>query len=144
VSSRRFDQLVGGGPQEFKMIQGYMYDTNRQRRVVPPELDGKNAPPVAEFIINENGNAIGQLAYFNWQDGAYILGRGKPPLGFILATQFPGEKHLTMNTGDGAFSSVLKLTEAEFRAWPAKLTKLPPFANLTFELFNSSDAAPGP
>jgi hypothetical protein len=133
ASSLRFDQLLEGAPKEFTTIQGYMYDTNRQRKVVPPERIDKKSPPAAEFVIKENDKTIGQIAYFTWQDGGYVLGRGLPPLAMILASQFPGQNILTMPVGDGVYSSVLKLTDAEFRQWPDKLTKLPPFSNLRFE-----------
>jgi hypothetical protein len=47
-------KLLEGENKEFMFVQGYSCDTNRQRQVVPQELDGKEAPPAAELRITEN------------------------------------------------------------------------------------------
>ena len=82
---------------------------------MPPELDGKGQPAAAEFkVVVKDGKTIAQLAYFGWQDGGYVMARGMP-LGPLLAMMMPGTKAVTMRSGDAEYSSVLKLTEAEFR-----------------------------
>ena len=88
---------------------------------------------VAIVPTGKSGGAI------QWQDGGYVLARGIP-LGPLLAMLMPGAKAVTMRSGDAEYSSVLKLTESEFRQWSDIISRLPPPSNLRLEPFVSTAA----
>jgi hypothetical protein len=141
-STMPFKQMLARAPQQLTTVQGYQYDTNRKLKVVPPEEDGKKRPPRANLLMKgPEGKPIAQLAYFVWQNGGAVFGRGLP-VGPFIATMMPGAKFHTVPTADGEFTSVLELSEEQFRAWPERLAKTG--SNVTLELFTPPDDAPPP
>jgi hypothetical protein len=135
-STMRFDQILGQPHETALTIQGYQYNTDFQLGIVPPEEDGKRRNAAIEYrVVTTDGVTRAQLAYYVWQDGGFIVARGIP-LAPLLAMMLPGVKATTMRVSDGECSSVLKLSEKEFRTWPDRFSQMPPPANLRLEPLN--------
>jgi hypothetical protein len=137
-STLPFAQLLDKANNEAKIVEGYMYDTDRKRHEAPEE-HRKPTPPMAQFRIVQNGNDIGQLAYFPWLDGGYVLGRGAPPLPLILGVMCGDPNIHRFMAGDAMYSSILKLTVEQFRGWAEELPLKPPFAGLTLVSTKNDD-----
>jgi hypothetical protein len=120
-SSVPFAQLMGSSKTTARLVQHYQFDTSRNLCAVPTA----DASATAELVLFTDEKPSGQLAYFPWQDGGIVAVRGVYPMEPILGLLI-GEKAITVpGGGDLKFTSVLKLTEAEFRAWPTKWSTLP-------------------
>ena len=132
-STMRFDQILGQAQYNVITIQGYQYDTKFRLNVVPPEENGKRRRAAVEYkVVTTDGVTRAQLAYYVWQDGGFIAARGIP-LAPLLSTMMPGTNATVMRVNDGECSSILPLTEKEFRDWPDRFKKLPPPATLRLE-----------
>jgi hypothetical protein len=123
-SSMRFEQALAGASNQALTIQGYQYDTERNRRTVSPELDGKSQDVKAELLISDhNDKPLGQLGYFSWQNGGYIVALGHVPLQPLLEMLLSVRKPMTFRMGDCEYSSVLKVTLDNFRNWPSVISQ---------------------
>jgi hypothetical protein len=131
-STLPFARLLDKANKEATIIESYMFDTERKLHIAPEE-HRRPTPPAAQFRITQEGKDIGQLAYFKWQDGGYLLGRGAPPVQLILSAALPSENNIEVfPVGDALYSSIVRLSEAEFRGWSDKLPKVPAFSKLSF------------
>ena len=138
-SSIPFAQALAGAKSQLKIIQGYQYDLSRRRRAVGDERQ----LPTAELALYVEDKLAGQLSYFPWQDGAIVACGStlplEPILGMFLELREPA---VLIKSGPLKYSSVLKLTEAEFRTWPDKLAALGKNTNLSLKPFSSADGKP--
>jgi hypothetical protein len=121
-SALPFAQALAGAPKTLTTIQSYQFDTGRELHPVGPHDDTE---PTIDYRITADGKVVGQLAFIPWQDGA-ILAVGStfpfaPILGALLGTTEPT---LLIPSAGLQYSSVLKLSESEFRSWPDKLAKM--------------------
>lgn len=133
-STMPFQQMLAGATNETHVVRAYQYDTKRKLHVVPPDEDGKKRSPSAHLkVLGPDGTAIAQLGYFSWQDGGTVFSYGLP-LGPFVSTMMPDAKFFTMPSGDGAeYTSLLELTEEQFRQWPERLATTA--SNIRLELF---------
>jgi hypothetical protein len=132
-STMRFAQVLGQPQDTAITVQGYQYNTNCRLNVVPPEENGKRRTAAVEYkVVTTDGVTRAQLGYYVWQDGGFITARGIP-LAPLVSMMMPGAKATVMPINDGECSSVLQLTEKEFRDWPDRFAKMPPPANLRLE-----------
>ncbi len=132
-STMRFDQILGQAQYNVITIQGYQYDTKFRLNVVPPEENGKRRRAAVEYkVVTTDGVTRAQLAYYVWQDGGFIAARGIP-LAPLLSTMMPGTNATVMRVNDGECSSILPLTEKEFRDWPDRFENMPSPATLRLE-----------
>lgn len=67
---------------------------------------------------------IGQLAYFKWQDGGYVLGRGLPPVAMIRWS-FPARASTCSPLAMRHTRRFSNRRRPEFRQWSAKIDDIP-------------------
>ncbi|MGB8964810.1 MAG: DUF6602 domain-containing protein [Candidatus Cybelea sp.] len=132
-STPTFTQALVGASQTLTMIQGYQYDTSRKLQRV--SVDDRLRPSAELRVLDPQNKVVGQLVYFAWQDGAIVGGRASFPLGPLLGALLKlSQPAMLIPAGDLSFTSVVKLTEAEFMAWTSDVSQK---SNLRLELFTS-------
>jgi len=126
-STPPFDTILEGAPKQVRIIKAYQHNTKRQLKPAPSEMhiENKPKPPVSMGVKDENDRQIGLLQFIPWQDGAVIRWYGRIPLqdllGFLLSK--PEGIVIKQPHSDAQLSSVLNITEEDFRRWPEILAK---------------------
>jgi len=117
-----FEVILEGTPKKAMTVTGYQFNTKRELKPVPPEMYGNQEPPISMRINDSMGKQIAEMHFIPWQDGAAIRLFGAISLEFLL--QIILRKRVKVIEHSGAqFSSILKITEEDFRKWPEILSK---------------------
>lgn len=101
-------------------VAAYQHDTKRQLQPVPSEMYSRNnpKPPLSMKLLDRNNNQIGLMEFIPWQDGSVIRLYGPIPLAELLAGLLPEKGGIVIPSPDSQLSSVLKVSEEDFRKWP--------------------------
>jgi hypothetical protein len=124
-----FDVLTGGGREKPPlMLTAYQFDLAEVLRPTPPEMYADAGSPSPHMdVMDQTGKLIGRASLARWQDAAYVWWQGLIPLDPILKAVLPDTKRVQIlrHTGHEKvfLSSLLSLTEQEFRSWPEILSR---------------------
>lgn len=126
-STLPFDIILEGTAETLKTIEAYQYDTHSQLTRVSEEryLENNLKPPVSMNVYDDRGNQIGLMQYIPWQDGAIIRWYSPIPLQGLLPLLLSKPEGIVVRqpASDAQLSSLLTITEADFRNWPDLLAK---------------------
>ena len=117
-----FDVILEGTPKKAMAVTGYQFNTKRELKPVPPEMYENPEQPISMRVDDSTGNQIGIMHFIPWQDGAAIRWYGGVPLAVLLKTILSKEAKVIVHSG-AQLSSVLNITEEDFRKWPEILSK---------------------
>jgi len=121
-STPPFDVILEGTPKKVMTVTGYQFNSKRELKPVPPKMYKNPEPPISIRFDDSTGNKIGVMDFIPWQDGAAIRLYGELPLELLL--QIILSKGVKVIKRSGAqFSSILYITEEDFRKWPKILSK---------------------
>jgi hypothetical protein len=86
-------------------------------------VEPRPIPKLASVIGIEGaqGMQLGTMQFYEWAGGGVIKWRGQFPLGVLLVMAEMPKETQVLTWGGLQFSSVLRVTEDEFRRWPAKM-----------------------
>lgn len=122
-----FDIILEGTAETLQTIEAYQYDTRRRLHKVPEEryIENNPKPPLSMSVHDDKGNQIGVMQYIPWQDGAIIRWYSPIPLQGILPLLLPRPEGIVVRQpgSDAQLSSLLRVTQSDFRSWPELLTK---------------------
>jgi hypothetical protein len=134
-----FDIILEGTAETLQTIEAYQYDTRRQLRTVPEEryLENHPKPPLSMNVYDDKGKQIGLMQCIPWQDGAIIRWYSPIPLQGVLPLLLSKPEGIVFRQpgSDAQLSSLLRITQSEFRSWPDLLAKK---SNMKAELVEAS------
>ncbi len=120
LSTPPFEVILEGTAKEGVIIGGFQY--NLQRQLLPVEVEQREIKlPSVIRITDDHGNELGVAQFFPWADGGVVKLRGKLPIEALLLTAEVKEATHVIKFGGFQYSSVLPITEADFRRWPSKM-----------------------
>ena len=72
-------------------------------------------------IIDQTGTQVALMEFIPWQDGSIIRYQGGIPLEGLLPLVLPKPEGLVIAVAGAQLSTVLNVTENDFRKWPELL-----------------------
>jgi hypothetical protein len=122
-----FDIILEGTSKTMQTIEAYQYNSKNELRVVPIEtyLQNQSKPPLSISVYDDKGNQIGLMQYIPWQDGAVVRWYSPIPLQDILRLLFSKPEGIVVRqpNSDAQLSSLLRITQSDFRSWVELLAK---------------------
>lgn len=76
-------------------------------------------------VYDDKGNQIGLMQYIPWQDGAVVRWYSPIPLHGILSLLLSKPERIVIRQlgSDAQLSSLLRITQSDFRSWAELLAK---------------------
>lgn len=121
-STPPFEVILEGTPKKAMTITGYQFNTKRELKPVLPEMYGNTGSPLSMRVNDSMGKQIAAMHFIPWQDGAAIRLYGAIHLELLLRIIL-SKRVKTIEHSGAQLSSVLKITEEDFRKWPEILSK---------------------
>lgn len=128
----QFDAALKDNAKEVLTIEAFQF--NKSLKLIPVPKTGygpQELQPVAIAIAlkKKTSEILATIQYIPWQDGAILRAFGKIPIQVILGATLPNKKVMVLqNPVDHAqLTSVLDLTEKEFRTWFRPIRDKTPF-----------------
>jgi hypothetical protein len=136
--------------QQVLAVEAFQFTTKGKLLPAPSEAyEAKAVTPLGIRLFQKKtrSETFGLLQYIPWQDGAIVRFLGPVPLQLFLGFLRPKDKIMVVAhpSDKSQMSSVLDLSEQEFREWPRRFKDKAPFS-LSAEIVDGSDAmsaAPG-
>jgi hypothetical protein len=127
ASTPPFDVMMKGSPGTGMNFTAYQFNRARRLRPVPEDeyMDKRTRPPLSIYIFSQDGRQLGVLQFLPWQDGSVVRMIGQLSLKTLLADLLrEADKNAIViaRPGDSEVSSVLSVTEEEFRKWPDRIS----------------------
>jgi hypothetical protein len=124
-STPPFDVILEGTQKKATSVIGYQFNAKRELISVPPEMYSNPNPPISIIINDSLGAQIGILDFIPWQDGSSLRWHGQISLEELLSL-LPHkdlEDVVIIEHSGEQFTSILKMSEDDFRKWPEKFSK---------------------
>ncbi len=123
-----FKTFLEGADPTVMTVTAYQFNKAAQLKPAPKELYFSNNPPkpLSMKILAPDGEQLALLQFFKWQDGSVVRSFGKLPLEGILPLLVADPLALALHdpsTPGMQISSLLSVTEEEFRDWPTALAQ---------------------
>lgn len=122
-----FDIILEGTTKTMQTIEAYQYNSQNELQIVPKEtyLQNQPKPPLSMSVYDDKGNQIGRMQYIPWQDGAVVRWYSPIPLEGILPLFLSKPEGIVVRQPgtDAQLSSLLRITQSDFRGWAELLAK---------------------
>jgi hypothetical protein len=119
LSTPLFNVILEGAAKEAVTVGAYQFDLKRE--LLPVSLEGREIKLASVIGIEGTQGILGMMQFYEWAGGGVIKWRGQFPLGVLLVMAEMPKETQVLTWGGFQFSSVLRVTEDEFRHWPAKM-----------------------